>query len=101
MQDTWVNGREIFEYIRRRKHGMNYKVGVVLGKEIDGTIKIGWSKCNFKAGDKFDPSVALKIAEDRIKMNSIPPPDCIKSQVRQFASRAVRYFKDAQRLEMP
>ena len=93
---------EIFEYIRRRKNGMTYKVGVVFGMIDNGVIKIGWSKCNAKAGDKFDSIDGLAFAKHRaVKPDSVPIPNCIRTQLRQFSSRCVRYFKDAKKLELP
>lgn len=95
---------EIFEYIRRRKGNKTMKVGVILGTVIDNTIKTGWSKCNLKAGDKFNAVVGLQIAMNRAMASGAiptPTPKCIRRQVRQFGARAVRYFKDATKLELP
>ena len=96
---------EIFEYIRRRKAGRTHKIGVVFGMVDKGVIKIGWSKCNTKL-DKFNPEDGIAMAHERaIHISSSPDhiktPDCIRTQVRQFGARCVRYFKDAQRLELP
>jgi hypothetical protein len=35
---------------------------VVAVKSPRGPIKVGWSKCNFKAGDKFNKEIGLKTA---------------------------------------
>lgn len=101
---------EIFEYIRKRKGGKVVKVGIVFGTVVkDGegplapqVIKIGWSKCNLKMGDKFDLLMGLQHALNRaMKPDGTTTPLCIKDQIRRFSSRCVRYFKDAQKLEMP
>lgn len=99
---------EIFEYIRRNKDGKKMKVGVILGLNDKGVIKIGWSKCNFKDGDKFDPIKGVVIAKQRAKGTlfiedavDTPTPSCIRHQVRQFGARCVRYFKSARKLKMP
>jgi len=99
---------EIFEYIRRRNGGKARKVGVILGTCKDGVIKIGWSKCNEKCGDTFDSHSGISIARDRIigidrrpSILTTPVPSCISSQVRQFSARCVRYFKGANKLEIP
>lgn len=98
------NQTEIFEYIRRRKHGKTIKVGVILGTTIGDVIKIGWSKCNLKENDTFVPAIGLELAKARI-LNEVPSttltPLCIDRQVRLFAGRCIRYFKNAKKLEMP
>ena len=101
---------EIFEYIRRRKSGKVIKVGVILGTVISPnsyTIRIGWSKCNFKAGDKFSIEEGIKLAKKRayneadFESTTTHVPNCIRRQIRQFGSRCIRYFKDAHKLELP
>ena len=93
---------EIFEYIRRRKGGKVHKVGIVFGVAVDGVIKVGWSKCNFKAGDKFDTLMGLQMALNRAMGQDIKPtPNCIRRQLRQFGSRCVRYFKNANKMDIP
>ena len=102
--------KEIFEYIRKRRHGKVAKVGVIVAVEDDGRIKIGWSKCCIKAKkgaenmtDKFDFVHGLNLAKNRAKGVSDSPkaPDSIRRQIRQMGARAVRYFKDASSLVMP
>jgi hypothetical protein len=95
---------EIFEYVRRRKGGRNYKVGVLLGTVDEGTIKIGWSKCNLKEGDEFDSLEGMQMAKNRAlnTLTSAPAiPKCLNSQARHFGARCLRYFKDAKNLELP
>ncbi len=94
---------EIFEYIRRRKGNKTMKVGVILGIVKDGVIKIGWSKCRVSE-DKFTPEDGLRFARARALGETCvntPVPSCIRRSVRQFGARAVRYFKDATKLELP
>lgn len=94
---------ELFEYIRMRRGGKDIKVGVIAATRVKDTIKIGWSKCNFKVGDKFNRckgvDTAFDRAEGRIPMSAAPLGD--HTQIRQFAARCVRYFKGAKSLEMP
>jgi len=93
---------EIFEYIRRRKGGKTIKVGVVFAVKVDDAVKIGWSKANIKAGDKFDTLLGLQYALNRaMKPDNVPTPNCIRKQLWCFGARAVRYFKDVRRIELP
>jgi len=97
---------EIFEYIRRRKAGKTYKVGIVWGgiTDSDGTVRVGWSKCNYKAKDKFDFAVGKELAFRRAcghTGETTPVPLCLKKQVRQFGARCVRYFKDSSKIVLP
>ena len=98
---------EIFEYIRRRHHGKTLKVGVIIGVKDGKAVKIGWSKCNLKLGDVFNRQVGLKLALNRAlplpmpKSKSVPTPNCIRKQVRNFGIRCLRYFKDANKIEIP
>jgi len=98
-----TNKHEIWEYIRRRKGGKVFKVGAIAGTRIGDTIKIGWSKCNLKCGDKFDAEKGIDMAFNRAegRTTMTPAPLCVQSQVRQFGARCVRYFKGAGALEMP
>jgi len=93
---------EIFEYIRRRKGGQAHKIGVIYGTTEGNTIRIGWSKCNVKDGDSFNPDLGVGIAKTRAHGNdAAPSPLCIKRQLRQFGARCLRYFKEANKLELP
>lgn len=95
---------EIFEYIRRRKGGNTHKIGVIYGTTDGDTIKIGWSKCNVKEGDNFDADVGFEIAKERALVpepDDIAVPLCLKQHIRQFGARCVRYFKEANKLELP
>ena len=94
--------KEIFEYIRKRRHGKVMKVGVILGRYNDGVVKVGWSKCNIKK-DRFILNEGLDLARKRITLlpsTQIPvTPLCIRRQFRKFGGRCLRYFKDAKALE--
>lgn len=95
---------EIFEYIKRRKHGKTFKVGVILGTTVGDVIKIGWSKCNFKEHDVFNRTIGVSVARTRIfheEPVTTPVPPCIQRQVNLFGGRCIRYFKNTNKLEMP
>lgn len=90
----------IFEYIRRRHHGKVQKVGVIVAVKQDGVIRVSWSKCNYKSGDKFNQELGISLASNRALGIETSPdiPVCIQSQVRQIGARAIRYFKDSKQL---
>lgn len=94
---------EIFEYLRRHKGGQVRKVGILVGrKNANHEIRIGWSKCNFKMGDKFDFARGWMIATDRMTGKVAPSvPLCLNRHLRRFAGRCIRYFKGANCLIMP
>lgn len=85
---------EIFEYINRNSNGVNKKIGVIVGMNDNGTIKIGWSKCNVKM-DVFNRHTGLKMAKERALKGNPPAPACFRKHLRQFSARCVRYFKNA------
>jgi len=107
-QENQENQTEIFEYIRKRKGGMTHKIGVIYGTIDNNTIKIGWSKCNVKEGDDFNADIGIEMAKERAVASYITQgtdhptvPLCIKRHIRQFGARCVRYFQDANKLELP
>ena len=55
----------IFEYIKDKD---GHRRGVICALEKNG---IGWSLCNVKAGDRFNKSLALRIAAGRAMKNSV------------------------------
>jgi len=94
---------EIFEYIKRRKGGMNHKIGVKYATVQGDAIKIGWSKCNISL-DPFIPADGISMAKARALGElcvHTPTPECIKEDLRRFGARALRYFKNATKLELP
>lgn len=93
---------ELFEYIKRRKNGKVIKVGIMLGIQAVDEIRISFSKCNFKAGDKFDFAKGYELATRRAYgEEAIPTSKGLRKQLRKFGSRCVRYFQDATLLRMP
>lgn len=93
----------IFEYIKRRRGGRTYKIGIIMGVASDQKVKVSWSKCNLDAEEKFDLGTGQTIAFERaIGVQPLPPaPLCIQSQVRQFGARCIRYFKNSKQIELP
>ncbi len=82
----------IHEYIRERGRIS----GVMLGTVIDGEIRIGWSKTNFRAGDKFNKDEGLRIALSRAKgeyPDEREMPHVVIRNMREFQIRCLRYFQ--------
>jgi len=91
--------KEIIEFIKkRREHNRMERVGVLVGYNDNGTIRIGWAKANTKAGDVFDEYKGLHIARERCFANpaNLPYiPSAIHGAYKRFKNRCQRYFKDA------
>lgn len=97
-----LNGaNEIFEYVKERRNGRLEKVGVILGQDIGGVVKVSWSKCNFNAGDVFSVFEGLNNCRARIDNGADKKlPASMERQMRQFCSRCFRYFKGVRSVEM-
>lgn len=91
----------IFEYIKERVTGMKglQKVGVIVGFVSDGesTIRIGFSKANLKAGDKFDLEYGIDLAIQRACkwVPSVELPIHLVGMMKQFEVRCLKYFQQA------
>jgi len=94
--------KEIFEYVKERRKGRFEKVGVIIGVDVGGIVKVSFSKCNDSVGDKFNVFEGMKIARDRILgvTKPVEVPLCMERQIRQFCSRAFRYFKGVKKVEI-
>ena len=68
------------------------KVGVIVARNDNGLIRIGWSQCNEKSGDKFDMETALNLARARM-IAPTKTPIHLKSQLEAMKNRAKKYFK--------
>ena len=88
----------IHKYLVKRVQGRKQKVAVIVGtKDNEGIIRIGWSRANINAGDRFNKERALDIALDRMKATEmVPVPPSIVDDVISFQDRCQRYFKDAE-----
>ena len=87
----------IHQHIVKRVGGQKRKVGVMFGcLNADGDIRIGWSRANISAGDKFKPDHGLKLAIERTCASKfVPAPPSILADLLMFQARCVRYFKGA------
>ena len=102
MMGPHIMNKEIFEYVKERRKGRDTKVGVIVGMDIGGCVKVSFSKCNISAGDKFDVEEGMKRARERILGIEKPVgiPNCMERQIRQFCSRSFRYFKGVKKVEI-
>lgn len=83
---------------KKRTLSGGIKQGLFLAfKDTNGKVRIGWTLCNKKAGDKFDEHVAYLMAIGRAYIDDVPifPPSMAKKAER-FVERASKYFKDAE-----
>ena len=89
----------IHEYVKER----NKKVGIIAAIAVGDQIRIGWSKTNFKKGDEFDRGEGMRIAIERAKGLQTAPalPSRMRSQMRQFQIRSIRYFQQGMLVTMP
>lgn len=44
------------------------KVGAVVAVVDGTTLRVGWSLCNGKEGDRFNPEIAMSLAEGRARL---------------------------------
>lgn len=80
---------EIFEYIRGRR---GQRIGIVLAKNDNGVIRLGWSQCNRKLKDVFDLTEGMNIAKERM-VTPVEIPAHIRRQYANMQERSKRYFK--------
>lgn len=84
------------QYVRDKN---NNPVGLMIAKKIDDTVFITGSRVNTKAGDRFDKTVAMRIATGRMEcviegdtnVNTIA--ENMRHDMIKFCSRARRYFQ--------
>jgi hypothetical protein len=85
----------IHQYIVKRVGGREQKVAVFVGrKDKSGSIRIGWSRANINAGDKFNREFGLKLALERTKAVTLMElPFSLWKEGHKFAERCHRYFR--------
>jgi len=81
--------------VRKKKIG-GRRIGVLVAvPHEDNKVRIGWSLCNFGAGDKFNPSFGFNIAVDRAATGSKRPiARSMIEKAQEFVKRATSYYKD-------
>jgi hypothetical protein len=71
------------------------RIGVLVAVPSEDKVKIGWTLCNVKAGDKFDKDFGLQVAIDRaIKDSKYPIAQSLIKKAEAFIHRAGLYYKD-------
>lgn len=83
----------IHEYVRNKN---KQPIGVVVAALApNGEVRLGWSLCRVKAGDRFDRSKGIFIATSRaVNYSESEIPRTVKSAISILAGRAKKYFKD-------
>ena len=85
----------IHVYILDNKDQRIGVLAVTDGYYDDKNVVIGWSLCNFTAGDRFDTELGLKIAYERSAKHSIAPlPMSILPSYEAFLHRVKKYYKN-------
>lgn len=68
--------------------------GIVVAKEINGIPSVGWSFVNLKAGDRFDKSMAYRIAIGRASRNTNAQiPHAVRKVMDTFIPRVQKVWK--------
>ena len=79
----------IYEYVKTN----DQLTGVLLAKEIDGTVWVSWSACNTKK-DIFNKGFGIQLAETRLITGSKKElPYRFEGQYTRFIERCKRYFR--------
>lgn len=87
------NGIHAFVYNNKR-HPVGVLAAAPRGVNPKEVI-VGWSRCNYSAGDSFSKREGTRIAYERsLKGSNTYVPDSMYEDYQEFVLRARRYFKD-------
>lgn len=87
------NGIHAFVYNNKR-HPVGVLAAAPRGVNPKEVI-VGWSRCNYSAGDSFSKREGTRIAYERsLKGSNAYVPDSMYEDYQKFVLRARRYFKD-------
>lgn len=85
----------IHERVMDKRSGKNIPMGAYIGFRVGNKIITGWSRCNLKAGDKFDYHKGLEVAlQNALSDKPLPAYDnefCIFYEL--FRYRCQKFFK--------
>lgn len=89
------NIKGIHAYVYNTKR---HPVGVLAAQPSEANpneVIIGWSRCNFSAGDRFNRAEGVRIAYARSATGSTRDiPMTMQEDYDAFYDRATKYFKD-------
>lgn len=84
----------INQYIVKSVGGQRRIVGVLVGQIRNNMVKIGWSRANINAGDRFNKAYGLHLAYERANASEMPfAPHSFAEDIFRFSDRCRRYFK--------
>ena len=86
----------IHEYVKKSVAGRKRVVGVLVGTIDEANIvRIGWSRVNISAGDRFNKERGYGLAHERTKAEEfVPAPPSLETNLLGFHERCLRYFKN-------
>src|ERR1022692_2322060 len=83
----------ITQNIYKNRNGKRQKVGVLVSKNKNGKILVGYSVCH--KHDDFNIHEAYVLAGKRMTESVLNPPNSINSDLKKFFGRCMRYYKNA------
>lgn len=100
MKKTLNTPHTMMEYVKDKNRR---PIGVVISTVENSTVKLGWSKVNKSAGDKFNREDGLEHAWERVQKgldfdlenenSKIQIPDIVKKHLRRFIGRVAAYYR--------
>ena len=68
--------------------------GVVIAKKVNGTVRVGWSFSNKKAGDSFNKKRGIDIATGRVYTTTRSKiPNSVNKVIENMVERSTKYFR--------
>ena len=91
----------ISQRVIQKYNNQTLPIGCFVGMSVNNQIRIGWSRCNFKAGDQFDMAKGQFYAIQHLLENTPINPlthqkrnDDYMAQYQKFRARCQKFFKD-------
>jgi len=81
--------------VKKSKNRGGCRVGVLVAIPNGDVVKVGWTLCNIKAGDIFNPEFGLQVAKDRaLKGSERPIASSMIKKAKNFIQRIERFYQD-------